>query len=134
MERGTQRIYRMPFPGLIVPARELSQFPRRQSLPDWHWQYSNNLTGVYLHILNEIATSGASFKDKNALLTGVGKGSIGVEILEGLLSGGAHVVTTSRDSRATAEHYQAIFQRHGSKGFVSPSSPSTRLQNRTSKP
>ena len=82
-----------------------------------NWEYSNNLTGVYLDILNEIATSGTSFKDKNALLTGVGKGSIGVEILKGLLSGGAHVViTTSRYSRATVEYYQAIFQRHGSKG------------------
>lgn len=82
-----------------------------------NWEYSSNLTGVYLDILNEIATSGTSFKDKNALLTGVGKGSIGVEILKGLLSGGAHVViTTSRYSRATVEYYQAIFQRHGSKG------------------
>ena len=35
------------------------------------WEYSSNLTGVYLDILNKIATSGASFKDKNALLTGV---------------------------------------------------------------
>ena len=82
-----------------------------------NWEYSSNLTGVYLDILNEIATSGTSFKDKNALLTGVGKGSIGIEILKGLLSGGAHVViTTSRYSRATVEYYQAIFQRHGSKG------------------
>jgi len=59
------------------------------------WEYSDNLTRVYLDILN------------------------GVEILKGLLSGGTHVViTTSRDSRATVEYYQAIFQRHGSKGSV----------------
>ena len=33
------------------------------------------------------------------------------------MSGRAYVViTTSRYSRATVEHYQAIFQRHGSKG------------------
>ncbi len=82
-----------------------------------NWEYSSNLTGVYLDILHEIATSGTTFKDKNALLTGVGKGSIGVEILKGLLSGGAHVViTTSRYSRATVEYYQGIFQRFGSKG------------------
>ncbi|KAI0067274.1 fatty acid synthase [Artomyces pyxidatus] len=82
-----------------------------------NWEYSSNLTGVYLDVLHEIATSGTTFKDKNALLTGVGKGSIGVEILKGLLSGGAHVViTTSRYSRATVEFYQGIFQRHGSKG------------------
>ncbi|KAJ7077160.1 fatty acid synthase [Mycena belliarum] len=81
------------------------------------WEYSSNLTGVYLDILHEIATSGTTFKDKNALLTGVGKGSIGVEIVKGLLSGGAHVViTTSRYSRSTVEYYQSIFQTFGSGG------------------
>ena len=91
------------------------------------WEYSSNLTGVYLDVLNEIATSGTSFKDKNAQPTGVGKGSIGVEILKGLLSGGAHVViTTSRCSRATVEYYQAIFQRHGSKGSALTVFPFTR--------
>jgi fatty acid synthase subunit alpha, fungi type len=81
------------------------------------WEYSSNLTGVYLDILHEIATSGTTFKDKNALLTGVGKGSIGVEILKGLLSGGAHVViTTSRYNRSTVEYYQSIYQSVGSRG------------------
>jgi fatty acid synthase subunit alpha len=81
------------------------------------WEYSSNLTSVYLDILKEIATSGTSFKDKNALLTGVGRGSIGVEILKGLLSGGANVViTTSRYSRATVEYYQGIYQQFGSRG------------------
>ncbi|KAI0918227.1 hypothetical protein AcV7_007029 [Taiwanofungus camphoratus] len=61
------------------------------------WEYSSNLTGVYLDILHEIATSGMTFKDKNALLTGV-------------------VITTSRYSRSTVEYYQGIFQRFGSKG------------------
>ena len=65
---------------------------------------------MYFDVLHEIATSGTTFKDKNALITGVGKGSIGVEILKGLLSGSAHVVvTTSRYSRATVEYYQGIF-------------------------
>ncbi|KAF8206176.1 fatty acid synthase [Mycena galopus ATCC 62051] len=74
-----------------------------------NWEYSSNLTGI--------ATSGTTFKDKNALLTGVGKGSIGVEIVKGLLSGGAHVViTTSRYSRSTVEYYQSIFQTFGSGG------------------
>jgi 3-oxoacyl-ACP reductase-like protein len=74
-------------------------------------------SSLYLDILKEIATSGTTFEHKNALLTGVGKGSIGVEILRGLLSGGARVViTTSRYSRATVEYYQAIYQEVGSKG------------------
>jgi len=82
-----------------------------------NWEYSSNLTGVYLDILHEIATDGTTFKDKNALLTGVGPGSIGVEVVKGLLSGGAHVViTTSRYSRTTVEYYQSIFQTFGSRG------------------
>ncbi|KAH7913599.1 hypothetical protein BJ138DRAFT_606981 [Hygrophoropsis aurantiaca] len=82
-----------------------------------NWEYSSNLTGVYLDILHEIATAGTTFKDKNALLTGVGKGSIGVEILKGLLSGGAHVViTTSRYNRSTVEYYQSIYQSFGARG------------------
>ena len=72
---------------------------------------------MYFDALHEIATSGRTFKDKNALITGVGKDSIGVEILKGLLSGGTHVViTASRYSRATVEYYQGIFQRFGSRG------------------
>jgi fatty acid synthase subunit beta len=82
-----------------------------------NWEYSSNLTGVYLDILHEIATTGTTLKDKNALLTSVGKGSIGVEILKGLLAGGAHVViTTSRYNRSTVEYYQSIFQSVGSRG------------------
>ena len=80
------------------------------------WDYSSNLTGVYLDILHGIATSGTTFKDKNALLMGVGKGSIGVEVVKGLLSGGAHVViTTSSYSHKTVEYYQLIFQSFGSR-------------------
>ena len=57
----------------------------------------------HLDILHEIVTSGTTFKDKNVLLTGVGKGSIGVEIVKGLLSGGAHI------------YYQSIFQSFSSR-------------------
>lgn len=81
------------------------------------WQYSSKLTSLYLDILKEIATSGTTFEHKNALLTGVGKASIGVEIVKGLLSGGAKVViTTSRYSRETVEYYQSIYQECGSRG------------------
>ena len=73
------------------------------------WRYSSNLTGVYPNVLHEITTSSPTFKDKNALLTGVGKGSIGIEILKGLLSGGAHVIiTTSQYNRTIVEYYQSI--------------------------
>lgn len=75
-----------------------------------NWEYSSNLTGVYLNILHEIATSGSTFKDKNALLTGVGKGSISVEIVKSLLSDGPHVViTTLRYSRGPSSTTKTSF-------------------------
>ncbi|KAL1413365.1 fatty acid synthase alpha subunit Lsd1 [Vanrija albida] len=81
------------------------------------WAYSQKLTNIYLDVLTEIATSGVTFQKKAALLTGVGKGSIGVEILKGLLSGGATcIVTTSRYSRDAVDYYKRIFHDIGSKG------------------
>ncbi|SPO24499.1 related to fatty acid synthase, beta and alpha chains [Ustilago trichophora] len=81
------------------------------------WQLSRKLTSVYLDILTEMATQGVSFKGRNALLTGVGKASIGVEVVKGLLAGGARVViTTSSYSRSVVEYYQRIYQEVGSRG------------------
>jgi 3-oxoacyl-ACP reductase-like protein len=66
---------------------------------------------VFFDVLHEIATYGVMFKDKNALITGVGKGSIGIEILKDPLSGGARViVTTSRYSHATANTRKVQFR------------------------
>jgi hypothetical protein len=56
------------------------------------WEYSSNLTGIYLDILHEIATSDTIFKDKNALLTG------------------------SRYNRSTVKYHQSIYQTVGSCG------------------
>jgi fatty acid synthase subunit alpha, fungi type len=88
---------------------------KRQAGSDW--EYSSNLAGVYFGILHEIATSGTSFEGKNALLTGVGKGSIGIEVVKGLRAGEAHVViTTSCYNRATVQYYQSIFCSVSSRG------------------
>ncbi|EPQ27448.1 uncharacterized protein PFL1_04986 [Pseudozyma flocculosa PF-1] len=81
------------------------------------WQMSRKLTSVYLDILAEMASQGVSFKGRNALLTGVGKASIGVEVVKGLLAGGARVViTTSSYSRSVVEYYQRIYQEVGARG------------------
>ena len=80
------------------------------------WEYRSNLTSVYLDILHEMVTSGTTFKDKNGLLTGVGKGSIGVKVIKGLLSG--VVIMTSSHSHKTIEYYQSIFQSFGSRGLT----------------
>jgi len=81
------------------------------------WEYSKKLTGVYLEGLEQAAKSGLSFQGKNALMTGAGAGSIGAEVLQGLISGGAKVVvTTSRFSREVNEYYQAMYSRYGARG------------------
>lgn len=84
---------------------------------DHGWEYSKKLTGVYLDCLEQAAKSGVTFQGKNALMTGAGAGSIGAEVLQGLISGGAKVVvTTSRFSREVTEYYQAMYARYGSRG------------------
>lgn len=81
------------------------------------WEYSKKLTGIYLDGLESAAKSGVSFHGKNALMTGAGAGSIGADVLQGLISGGAKViVTTSRFSREVTEYYQAMYARYGARG------------------
>ncbi|KAL2206570.1 fatty acid synthase subunit alpha [Sarocladium strictum] len=81
------------------------------------WDYSKKLTGVYLNGLEEAAKSGVTFQGKHVLMTGAGAGSIGAEVLQGLISGGAKVlVTTSRFSREVTEYYQSMYTRFGARG------------------
>ncbi|KAH7018881.1 fatty acid synthase subunit alpha reductase [Ilyonectria destructans] len=81
------------------------------------WEYSKRLTALYLDCLEEAAKDGITFRDKYVLMTGTGAGSIGAEVLQGLISGGAKViVTTSRFSLEVTEYYQAIYTKYGSYG------------------
>ncbi|KAB2576509.1 Beta-ketoacyl synthase [Lasiodiplodia theobromae] len=81
------------------------------------WEYSKKLTGVYLDGLERAARDGVTFQGKNVLMTGAGAGSIGAEVLQGLIAGGAKVVvTTSRFSREVNEYYQSIYSRYGARG------------------
>ncbi|OAK97945.1 hypothetical protein IQ06DRAFT_379724 [Phaeosphaeriaceae sp. SRC1lsM3a] len=84
---------------------------------DHGWEYSKKLTGVYLDCLENAAKSGVTFQGKYALMTGAGAGSIGAQVLQGLIGGGAKVVvTTSRFSRDVTEYYQSMYTRYGAKG------------------
>ncbi|CAZ80158.1 unnamed protein product [Tuber melanosporum] len=72
---------------------------------------------VYLDCLEQAAQSGVTFENRNVLMTGAGAGSIGADVLQGLISGGARVVvTTSRFSREVTEYYQAMYSKFGSRG------------------
>lgn len=81
------------------------------------WDYSKKLTGVYLDCLEQAARAGMTYTGKYVLMTGAGAGSIGADVLQGLISGGANVVvTTSRFSREVTEYYQSMYARYGSRG------------------
>lgn len=81
------------------------------------WVYSPELTTKYLAGLEAGARDGISFQAKTVLLTGAGRGSIGVKVLEGLLMGGANVVvTTSRFSKERTDFFQDIYTRFGAAG------------------
>ncbi|KAK4177343.1 hypothetical protein QBC36DRAFT_236917 [Triangularia setosa] len=81
------------------------------------WDYSKKLTSLYLDCLEEAAKDGVTFAGKYVLMTGAGAGSIGAEVLQGLITGGAKVVvTTSRFSREVTEYYQSMYARYGSRG------------------
>ncbi|CAN6674507.1 fatty acid synthase subunit alpha [Trichomonascus vanleenenianus] len=96
----------------IIPFLHLK---KRSSSSDW--AYDRDLSALYLDGLESAAKEGLTFANKNVLVTGAGAGSIGADILQGLLSGGARVVvTTSRYSREVTEFYQSIYTRYGAQG------------------
>ncbi|KAJ2450977.1 fatty acid synthase alpha subunit Lsd1, partial [Coemansia sp. RSA 2336] len=89
----------------------------KRKLPTGEWEFNSRLTGMYLEVLTEMCTNGQTFENKNVLMTGCGKDSIGAEVLKGLLSGGARVVvTTSRYNREAMLYYQGIYQQYGARG------------------
>ncbi|KAK0191779.1 hypothetical protein F5146DRAFT_1198324 [Armillaria mellea] len=108
-----------PCPSRVRSRRASSQFIRSQvsRISGYDLGIQQQPHKHIFDILHEIATAGTTFEDKNALLTGVGKGSTGVEVVKGLLAGSAHVViTTSRYNRAAVEYYRSIFHSCGSCG------------------
>eukprot|EP01113_Clastostelium_recurvatum_P021328 TRINITY_DN2525_c0_g1_i1.p1 TRINITY_DN2525_c0_g1~~TRINITY_DN2525_c0_g1_i1.p1 ORF type:complete len:1737 (+),score=426.62 TRINITY_DN2525_c0_g1_i1:1-5211(+) len=74
------------------------------------------LTGEYFRILSKFAENGLTFHRKVCLVTGCGRDSIGLELVKGLLAGGATVIaTTSRFSKQTSEMYRDVYQKYGAK-------------------
>lgn len=104
--------------GTLKPGKtETIPFLHLKRKDEHGWEYSKKFTGMYLDGLEQTAKSGLTFQGKMALMTGAGAGSIGAEVLQGLISGGAKVVvTTSRFSREVTEYYQSMYARFGSRG------------------
>lgn len=100
----------------IIPPQTIP-FLHLQKKTKTGWEYDHKLSSMYLDGLESGAINGLTFKDKHVLVTGAGAGSIGAEILQGLISGGAKViVTTSRFSKKVTEYYQAMYSRYGAAG------------------
>ncbi|KAJ2398450.1 fatty acid synthase alpha subunit Lsd1 [Coemansia sp. RSA 2603] len=100
-----------------LPKETIPFLHLKRKLPTGEWEFNSRLTGMYLDVLSEMCKNGQTFENKNVLLTGCGKDSIGAEVLKGLLTGGAKVVvTTSRYNRETMLYYQGIYQECGARG------------------
>lgn len=81
------------------------------------WQYDSTLTAKLLEALAQGGETGLSFAGKTALVTGAGPGSIGAEVVRGLIAGGARVVvTTSREASKVADFYSTMYREHGAAG------------------
>ncbi|PIA14847.1 hypothetical protein COEREDRAFT_103271 [Coemansia reversa NRRL 1564] len=88
----------------------------REQTGSGHWVYSNTLSNLYYTELDNISNHGVTFAGKAALVTGCGQRSIGVEIVCGLLMGGAKVLaTTSSYSRSTMLFFEDIYRRYGAR-------------------
>ncbi|PWY77009.1 hypothetical protein BO70DRAFT_430530 [Aspergillus heteromorphus CBS 117.55] len=81
------------------------------------WKYNAEATEL-LHTTMDVGVStGYTYSGRAVLVTGAGPDSIGAEIIQGLLAGGAHVVvTTSRAVCRSAGFYQWLFRRYGARG------------------
>ncbi|KAJ2091021.1 fatty acid synthase alpha subunit Lsd1 [Coemansia sp. RSA 986] len=81
------------------------------------WRYDQPLSSTYHDGLKELCADGLSFAGKTALVTGCGRGSIGAEIVRGLLMGGAKVLaTTSSYSRPSILFFEKMYQTCAARG------------------
>lgn len=101
----------------IIPRETIPFLHLKKKAATGEWSYDRQLSSLFLNGLEKAAINGVTFKDKYVLITGAGKGSIGAEILQGLIQGGAKVIiTTSRFSKPVTDYYQSIYAKYGAKG------------------
>ena len=81
------------------------------------WIFDSDKTERLMNVFATANASGISFAGNTILVTGAGPGSIGINVVKGLLMGGARViVTTSRSPSSIASFYQNIYNSNGSRG------------------
>jgi fatty acid synthase subunit alpha len=99
-----------------APTTRDTYYPKIQQKSDGSWNDSEDLSMQYADILDQAISTGLGFQGKNVLVTGAGKGSIGANIVQGLLSGGAKVIVTTSSYAKATKFYQSMFSKFGSKG------------------
>ncbi|KAJ2771582.1 fatty acid synthase alpha subunit Lsd1, partial [Coemansia nantahalensis] len=111
------------YPRAAGPGRRLARaLPPMVHLRSWApvascWSYDAYKTARLRDVLDDVCSNGLSLVGRQALVTGCGRGSIGAEVLKGLLESGAQVVaTTSSYSLSTTRYFQELYRRHGSRG------------------
>lgn len=122
-ERGAIVYQEVPRPGHADSYAKFAvesgwiQIKSRDSKDPSQWSTDQSKNKLYQESLEELTAEGHSWSGKHVLMTGCGRGSIGAEMLKGLLEGGAQVlVTTSSYSRKTLDTFRKIYEEHGSKG------------------
>ncbi|KMU79281.1 fatty acid synthase subunit alpha reductase [Coccidioides immitis RMSCC 3703] len=112
-EDGSIRCTEVPRDGfsdyvsLLKSGRAL-QFASLKTRVAGHWKVKSRMTEEFFRVISRVLTYGISFAGKVALVTGAGPGSIGAELVKGLIMGGAAVIVTT--SRAIADS-QAYFRK-----------------------
>ncbi|CAG58875.1 uncharacterized protein GVI51_E05841 [Nakaseomyces glabratus] len=100
-----------------IPRQTVPFLHLRKKAPSGEWKYDRHLSSLFLDGLERATINGVTFNDKYVLITGAGQGSIGAEVLQGLLQGGAKVVvTTSRFSKKVTDYYQSMYAKFGARG------------------
>lgn len=90
---------------------------RTKPHPGHCWTTETALTSVYNSVLDADPARPFDFKNKTVLLTGAGPGSIGSDVLRGLLRGGARVIVTTRQTAPdTMRFYQNMYMHNGTPG------------------
>ncbi|KAJ6090087.1 hypothetical protein N7467_005303 [Penicillium canescens] len=79
-----------------------------------HFTYKEDLTLLFLDVLEAATSRGLSFAGKTVLVTGAGARSIGAEIVQGLLTGGARVIVTT--TRSNSDFYRSMYREHCGRG------------------
>jgi fatty acid synthase subunit beta len=94
---------------------ERMPFLHMKSMVQGERLFDRSKTVEFFKCMNDFVEAGVSFEGRVALVTGCGRGSIGIELVKALLAGGANVfVTTSSGvtSRNTS-FFRDVFQTYG---------------------